>query len=336
MQPTIHDVARIAGVAASTVSRALRDDPRITEPTRLRVMEAVEELHYVPRAAAQSLAGVGICSIGMVLPQVTGSYYAELAVGFEARASELDCSVVVLQVGQGTDNRSRIRRMAGQVDALAFLAKSGADDELVARVARGRPTVTVARTQLPGVPAIFAENDNSAATLTQHLIDLGRTRFAFLGPVDRGSDIAIRYRGFTRALRQAGLEVPPNTEVQLDEDSGRRMARQMVADGLTHDAIVCGNDEIAVALVHELQEHGIEVPDAVSIVGWDDIRVSRYLRPGLTTVKQPVAQLGATAAEHLHHMLSRNPVDHRTVLPTHLVHRQSCGCPKPPAHHTHP
>ena len=143
MQPTIHDVARIAGVAASTVSRALRDDPRITEPTRLRVMEAVEELHYVPRAAAQSLAGVGICSIGMVLPQVTGSYYAELAVGFEARASELDCSVVVLQVGQGTDNRSRIRRMAGQVDALAFLAKSGADDELVARVARGRPTVTV-------------------------------------------------------------------------------------------------------------------------------------------------------------------------------------------------
>lgn len=330
MQPTINDVARLAGVAPSTVSRALRADPRITEATRLRVAEAVEQLHYVPSGAAQSLAGVGVRSVGMVLPQVTGSYYAELAVGFEARASELDCSVVVLQVGQDTDNRHRILRMAGQVDALAFLAKSGANDDLVARVAKGRPTVTVARTQLPGVPAIYAENDHSAAELTRHLVGHGRRRFAFIGPVDRGSDIAIRYRGFSRALREAGLAVPGNIDVTLDEDSGRRLARQMVDAGLEHDAIVCGNDEIAVALVHELQELGIDVPREVSVVGWDDIRVSRYLRPGLTTVKQPVAQLGATAAELLDQMLSRNPVEDRIVLPTHPVLRESCGCPREP------
>ncbi|MCC2594686.1 LacI family transcriptional regulator [Tessaracoccus sp. OS52] len=328
MLVTIYEVARRAGVATSTVSRALRNDPRITEGTRLRVQQAAEELHYVPRAAAQALAGSPVRSLGMVLPVVTGTYYAELAVGFESRASELDCSVVLLRADPSADQRQALRRLTSHVDALAFMARSAATDALVAKAATGRPTVTVARTQLPGLPAIYAESEQSATRLTRHLVELGRTRFAFVGPVDPGSDIAARYRGFSAALGEAGLETPSNISVELDEDNGRRLARRLVDDGLVHDALVCGNDEIAVAIVYELQELGVDVPADISVVGWDDIRVSRYLRPGLTTVRQPVAQLGATAAEHLHQMLSGSPVDDVTVLPTTLVHRESCGCSK--------
>ncbi|SDL13943.1 LacI family DNA-binding transcriptional regulator [Tessaracoccus oleiagri] len=323
---TIYEVAKEAGVSISTVSRALRNDPRISERTRGRVREAAESLDYLPSAAAQTLAGSSVRSLGMVLPHIKGTYYAELAVGFERRASELNCSAVLLLVGEDSDQRPAVRRLAGAVDGLAFMARSAATDELVTEVAKRRPTVTVARAQLPGLPAIYAESEDSAAELTRHLVDIGRTRFAFVGPIDHGSDIAARYDGFARALREAGFDVPPAIEVELEEGPGLQLARDLVAQGMPYDAIVCGNDEIAVAIVYELQELGVDVPAAVSVVGWDDIRVSRYLRPGLTTVRQPVAELGAMAAEHLHNLLSGTAVPDCTALPTALVHRESCGC----------
>lgn len=327
MHATIYEVALRAGVSTSTVSRALRNDPRITQSTRERVQEAADELHYVPRAAAQSLAGSPVLALGMVLPHLRGSYYAELAVGFESRASELDCAVLLLRADPAVDTRTAIRQLAGRVDALAFMARSVVSDELVAKVAPGRPTVTVARAQVGDHPAIFAESQRPAAQLTQHLLDRGRRSFAFVGPVDAGSDIAARYSGFSAALTAAGMEVPPAIPVELDEAAGRRLARELVDGGLVHDALVCGNDEVAAAIIHELQDLGVDVGSDIAVVGWDDIRVARYLRPGLTTVRQPVADLGALAAEHLHRMLTGSPVTGVTVLPATVVHRQSCGCP---------
>ncbi|MGV8844883.1 LacI family DNA-binding transcriptional regulator [Tessaracoccus sp.] len=326
MARNIYAVAERAGVSTSTVSRALRGDPRIRESTRERVEQAAADLHYVPHAAAQRLAGMPVRALGVVLPHIEGTYYAELAVGFETRASELETSVLLLLANPRSDQRSAVRRLVGQVDGVAFMAMSSATDELVSELAQRMPVVTVARTQLSGVPSIFAESAKSAEALTSHLIELGRTRLAFVGQVDSGSDIEARYRGFAAALRGAGLEVPPTISVAMDEDTGRGLARELVARGLEYDALVCGNDEMAVALVHELQELGVEVPQRISVVGWDDIRVSRYLRPGLTTVSQPVAQLGALAAEHLHRLMAGEQPDDQVVLPTTIVHRQSCGC----------
>lgn len=323
---TIYSVAQRAGVSASTVSRALRGDSRIRESTRQRVEEAAAELRYVPQAAAQRLAGRPVHALGVVLPHIEGTYYAELAVGFETRASELDMSVLLQLVNVKSDQRAALRRLVGQVDAVAFMGMSAATDEIITEISQRMPTVTVARSNLAGVPAIFAESITSADELTTHLLALGRRAPAFVGQVDSGSDIEARYLGFSAALERVGIEVPPSMGVPMDEDTGRQLARELVADGLVHDALVCGNDEIAVALVHELQELGIDVPSQISVVGWDDIRVSRYLRPGLTTVSQPVAQLGALAADHLHRLLAGEPVDDRTVLSTTIVHRQSCGC----------
>ena len=326
MSGNIYAVAEKAGVSTSTVSRALRGDPRIRQSTRERVEQAAAALHYVPQAAAQRLAGSPIRALGVVLPQFEGPYYAELTVGFETRASELETSVLLLLANPKFDQAAAVRRLVGQVDGVAFMAMSAATDALIARVAERMPVVTVARTQLPGVPAIHAESSVSADALTSHLIKRGRTRLAFVGRVDPGSDIEARYEGFSAALRRAGLPLPPSINVAMDEDTGRHLARDLVARGLEYDALVCGNDEIAVALVHELQELGVDVPHQVSVVGWDDIRVSRYLRPGLTTVSQPVSQLGAMAADHLHRLLAGERVDDRVVLPTTIVHRQSCGC----------
>lgn len=326
MSRNIYAVAEKAGVSTSTVSRALRGDPRIRQSTRERVERAAAEVGYVPQAAAQRLAGKPIRTLGVVLPHIEGTYYAELAVGFETRASELETSVLLLLANPKSNQQTAVRRLVGQVDGMAFMAMSDATDQLVAEIALRMPVVTVARSHLPGVPAIFAESHGSADSLTSHLVDVGRTRFAFVGQVDPGSDIEARYAGFSAALRRAGLPVPEPIGVPMDEETGRGLAQEMVAQGLRHDALVCGNDEIAVALIHEMQELGVDVPGRISVVGWDDIRVSRYLRPGLTTVSQPVAQLGALAVDHLHQLLAGERPDDRVVLPTTIVHRQSCGC----------
>lgn len=326
MAMNIYAVAEMAGVSTSTVSRALRGDPRIRQATRERVEEAAAALHYVPQAAAQKLAGSAVRALGVVLPHIEGTYYAELAVGFETRASELDTSVLLLLANPKSNQGAAVQRLVSQVDGIAFMAMSAATDTLVSRVAQRMPVVTVARTQLSGVPAIYAESRTSADDLTSHLIALGRTRLAFVGEVDPGSDIEARYHGFSLALNRAGLPVPPTISVPMDEHHGRKLAGDIVAAGLENDGFVCGNDEIAVALVHEFQNLGIDVPGQVSVVGWDDIRVSRYLRPGLTTVSQPVAQLGEVAAGHLHRLMAGERVDDRIVLPTNIVHRQSCGC----------
>ncbi|MDN5570292.1 MAG: LacI family transcriptional regulator [Propionibacteriaceae bacterium] len=329
MTPNIYEVAEKAGVSASTVSRALRGDRRIPDATRHRVERAASSLNYVPKLAAQVLAGTGYRTLGMVLPHIEGTYYAELAVGFETRASELDLSVVVLQANHNAERDHAIRRLVGQCDAVAFLAKSAASDDLVAEVARTRPTLTVARTHLPGIPSIYAESAGPAAELTRHLLDRGRRRLAFVGPVDPGSDIEARYRGFGRALIESGIAVPDPIGVPMDEPAGRELARRLIDQHLPFDALVCGNDEIGVAIVHELQDLGVDVPGDVAVVGWDDIRVSRYLRPGLTTVAQPLTTLGALAAEQLHHLLEGRAVEDKTVLSTSIVHRQSCGCADP-------
>lgn len=128
--------------------------------------------------AAQVLAGSGVRVLGMVLPHMAGTYYAELAVGFETRASELDCSVLILQANRVPDRRTAIRNLTGQADATAFMAKSAVPDQYIADTALNRPVVTVARTQLPGVPATYAESERSSEQLTSHLIATGRRRLA--------------------------------------------------------------------------------------------------------------------------------------------------------------
>lgn len=322
----IYEVAQRAGVSTSTVSRALRDDPRIRQGTKDRVVQAARELSYVPQAAAQVLAGKKLRTLGLVLPHIEGAYYAELTVGFETRAGELDMSVVLVLANPRTDQAAALSRLVGQVDGVAFMAMSAASDEMVAEVAKARPTVTAARSQIDGVPALFADGYDNARKLTAHLLECGRSRLAFIGPVDSGSDIETRYLGYCDALADAGMEAADPIVTDMDEEHGRVLARELVKRGLEYDALVCGNDEIAVALVDEMSELGVKVPEELAIVGWDDIRVSRYLRPRLTTVSQPVYRLGELAAEHLANLVDGKEVPDTVVLPTEIVHRESCGC----------
>ncbi|MDF3045299.1 MAG: LacI family transcriptional regulator [Ornithinibacter sp.] len=317
---TIYSVAERAGVSIATVSRVLQDSGVVSERARRQVLEAVEELDYVPSGAARSLAVRQHDTYGLLLPELSGPYYSELLVGFETRAGELGRGVMLL-LGGARDLAKPFSTLASRVDAICVFGG------LAAHIGRStRPVVVVAGGAPPGVEAITAENVDSAHELTDHLLAHGRTRLLFVGDTTAAPDVLERYEGFTQAHEDRGLRAAEPVHVEFRERDGIVVAERLLAGDLAADGLVCCNDEVALAIMARLTDAGMDVPDDVAVVGWDDVMTAR-VRPGLTTVRQPVHQLGALAADRLHELVGGAPPRAtRHVLPTELVIRGSCGC----------
>lgn len=325
---TIYSVAAHAGVSIATVSRVIQRPEVVSVTTRQRVLDAIDVLSYVPVSAARSLAVRHHEAHGLVLPELSGPYYAELLMGFEARAAELGQSVILLLGDTKSDLPRAIRQLATRVDALAMFGDA-VDEPSVQRVLRaGKPVVVIAGEHHAGVESIAAENISSAAQLTEHVLSHGRKRLLFVGDPDAAPDTASRYGGFVQAHRSRRRKAADPVRIAFRENDGAVFADRMLAGAYRADALVCANDELALSIMTRLQDAGRMVPDDVAVVGWDDVMTARYVRPGLTTVRQPVAGLGRLAAERLNELVRGADVNATPqVLPTRLVLRQSCGCP---------
>ena len=325
---TIYSVAERAGVSIATVSRVLQGVGVVSESTRQKVLTAVDELNYVPLGAARSLAVRHHEAHGLVLPELSGPYYSELLMGFESRAAELGQSVILMLTEGKSDIARAVRQLATRVDAIAVLGSAAMPPD-VARALHGRkPVVIIAGEPQEGIECVCAENLHSSQELTSHVLDHGRRRLLFVGDPDGAPDISERHAGFVAAHTDRGLEAADPVRVPFREGAGLEVAQRLLAGDLTADAVVCANDELALSIMTCLQDAGRDVPGDVAVVGWDDVMTARYVRPGLTTVRQPVHDLGVIAAERLHRrVFGAPPRLERQVLPTQLVIRGSCGCP---------
>lgn len=330
---TIYAVADLASVSIATVSRVLQGSPVVTEKTRQKVLAAVETLDYLPSGAARSLAVRQHDTFGLVLPEMNGPYYADLLVGFETRAAELGQSVMLVLTGAKGDGGKAVRTLASRVDGIAVM---GTDTSRLGH--SSKPIVVVAGDARPGVEVITTENTDSARRLTDHLLgDHGRTRLLFVGDPDAAHDVLERHAGFVAAHEARGLEPAPPVLAPFREAAGTAVADRILAGDLEADALVCSNDELALAVMSRLVDAGTDVPGAIAVVGWDDVMTARYVRPGLTTVRQPVREVGAIAADRLHDLVSGAPSTAQLhVLPTEVVIRSSCGCPGGPLAPTSP
>jgi LacI family transcriptional regulator, galactose operon repressor len=283
----------------------------------------------VPLGAARSLAVRHHEAHGLVLPELSGPYYSELLMGFESRAAELGQSVVLMLAGGKADLPRAVRQLAARVDGLAMLGSAAIPESAVRALQGSKPLLLIAGDPREGVEAISAENTESARALTLHLLDHGRRRLLFVGDPGSGPDIRDRYLGFVQAHEsRPGPTAAEPVRIQLREADGTRLAERLLAGDVDADALVCANDELALSVMARLQEGGKAVPDDIAVVGWDDVMTARYVRPGLTTVRQPVRELGAMAADRLHELVTgASPRDGLQVLSTELVLRASCGCP---------
>ena len=325
---TIHAVARKAGVSAATVSRVLQGSAPASDTTRAKVFAAARELSYRPPVRRRSPVATRHEAHGLVLADLSGSYYSELVTGHQSTAAELGQGVVLVVTRRRSDVSEAVRDLAKRVDGVVIGANT-VPDSVAHSMSRSLPVVLLTRQDVAGCDSVRTENLESAAVLTSHLFEHGRSHLVFVGDPDASPDVAERYAGFRTAhvAAQVPMRRPP-LRVPLIEGAGVQVAEEILRRRVKLDGLVCGNDELALAIMKRLQDNGVRVPDDLAVVGWDDVSAARYISPGLTTVRQPIRDLGRLAAAHLHALIvGGQPLDGPSVLPSQVVIRSSCGCP---------
>jgi DNA-binding LacI/PurR family transcriptional regulator len=329
---TIHDVAAAAGVSIATVSRALNGGARISAQTRQRVLDIVDGLGYQPNDLARSLLAGSSGTIAVILPDITNPFFPELVKAVE---EEVNRRGNLLLLCHSADDEQKaladlIQLRRKQVDGVIVLGGQLSGDRL-AGVVQGLAVVTVDRdVRLPGVSSVQSDHRGGARAATQHLLDLGHTQVAFVGGPKGLSVSRDRQRGYRDALKRAGIAHDPALESPGDflEDGGYLATKALLAKPAKFTAVVAGNDLTAIGVMAALLEAGRTVPDDVSVVGYDDIRLASYVRPRLTTVRQSTGDLGRRAAALLYEAISgtrTTPV--HEVLPVDVVIRESSAAP---------
>jgi LacI family transcriptional regulator len=291
-------------------------------------MSVARELGYSPPDRSRFSSAVRHKAHGLVLADLTDPYSSELVMGMESAAAALGQSLVLLLTRRRPNAAEAVRELTKHVDGVVLGANT-VPDSLAHSLSRVLPVVLLARDDVAGCDSLRADNLENAALLTSHLFEHGRSHLAFVGDPDTSPAVAERYAGFRRAHAAAGVPLRrPPLRVPLIEEAGAQVAQEIMRRRVKIDGLVCGNDNLALGILQCLQSNGVRVPDDLAVVGWDDITAARYISPTLTTVREPMHDLGRLAASQLHARIGGGqPVGPAQVLATQLVLRSSCGCP---------
>jgi LacI family transcriptional regulator len=318
---TVREIARLAGVSVATVSRVYNGVGQVAPETRQKVLDAIEATGYRPDPLGRALAAGRHGAVGLVFPGMSGPYFAELIQGFESEAVRARSSVHILCTHMRDDSEIQVIEMARRVDGVAVLGGTVADEALV-KLADLVPTVVMAGDGPGTASSIRTENRDAMATLTTHLlVDHELRDLVFVGTPEGSPDVQERYLGFTRAHQDLGLTPAQPFRVAMESHDGVLAADQLLDRDVPPEAMMCANDEIAFGALIAALGRGLRVPQDLVITGFDDAPMSALLTPPLTTVRQPVRELAARAAD----MLLSN-IREDVLLPTDLVIRESCGC----------
>ena len=392
VRSTIYEVARRSGVSTATVSRVMADGTGFSAATRDRVRATAAELGWFPNGPARGLASRRTGIVGLIFPDLGGSpaaddgrvgaaggpagaaggpagaagglgaaeeespLYVDQVIRGAERAATAAGNAVLIAATQTESGRKLAMSVAAKVDGLVVLARSLPDEDIVT-ISRTVPVVLLASRLAAGAAGcVRADNRGGSRAITEHLITAHRiTELAFLSGPDGSPDSDERFAGFGEALRAAGLPVPrrPAASGGFTESGGEQAVRRLLAAGGRPRAIVCGNDEMALGALTALRDARLRVPADVAVTGFDDIAAARHVRPGLSTVRQPMRALGERSVRLLldriaaqdepspdepspdepspdepsHDKHSDDKHSQVAVLPVELVIRRSCGCP---------
>ncbi len=334
--PGIEDVAALAGVSTASVSRALNEPARVRPATRQRILAAIDQLGYVPDAAARALSSRRLRTIGAVVPTLDNAIFATGINALQRRLAQRGFTLLVAssEYDQGEELREAHALMARGVDGL-MLVGAAHPPALYEALTRKRLPFVNCWTYAPDapVPSIGFDNRKAMHTVVDYLVGLGHRRIGmisgFTAENDRARD---RLVGVREALAHHGLEIEPGHLVEraYEVRDGREAARMLLRLPDAPTALICGNDVLAMGALFEAQAQGIAVPRALSIVGFDDLPMSSSLVPPLTTVRVPVAEMGRRAADYLLDRIAGHAPPAHSELQADLVIRGTTARPIAP------
>ena len=323
--PTIYDVAKRAGVSAATVSRALNSLASVRPATRDKVLRAMDELDFVPNTVARGLS-IGKHGILSLL-------YTDIVIrGAEIRAAEKGYALLLSSFDEThPSGMSALLSLTGTVDGLIVLDRVVGDDD-VAFLARRIPVVLLAgRGNSSEAITVRTDNEQAMAALCEHLVGVhGITRLGLVNGSMESPDAVARDRALRVACATLGASLEELDVLQggwTSAGAEAAMRSRLTLDAPLPQVFVCTNDQMAVGAIYAMQEAGLRVPEDVAVTGFDDITLTRYFNPPLTTIRQSGGLLGAIAVDSLVATIDGDEELARTVvLPTELVVRSSCGC----------
>lgn len=332
-RPTLEEVAARAGVGRGTASRVINGSPRVSAHTREAVEAAVAELGYVPNRAARALAGNRTDAIALVVPESESSFFAEpyfsdIVRGVGAALADTEMQLLLTLVGSDRERRRLAQYLtAHRVDGV-LLVSVHADDPLPDLLEQlGMPAVMNGRrSATEPLPSVDSDNFEGARGAVEHLASRGRRSIATItGRLDVYASQR-RLDGYRKAISEAGLEPDERLIAPADfsEEGGVRAMRELLARRPDVDAVFAASDLMAAGARQVLREAGRRIPDDVALIGFDDSAVARHMDPALTSVRQPIEEMGRTMTRVLLDMIAgRSDERPQIVLPTELVVRDS-------------
>jgi LacI family transcriptional regulator len=327
---TIHDVAARAGVSVATVSRVLNGKQLVREETSRQVLDAAKLLRYVPNVAARSLSLRSSQTIGVVLPDVHGEFFSEVIRGIDVAARGEGYHILVSgSHSDAVEMFEVLEAMRGRVDGVIVMAPDLATGNLRDAISGDLPAVLLNSAD-KSHDAITIDNYGGARAMMRHLAQLGHERIAFVTGPEHNADARERLRGYRQAMRSAKMPARA-LEVAGDfaEQSGYAAAMQLLERDPRPTAVFAANDSMAVGVLAALAARRIRVPRDMTVVGFDDIPIARYVAPPLTTMSVDIADLGRRAFAVLRGAINGNTqLKQQECIGTTLVVRKSCGAPE--------
>lgn len=330
-QPTIEDVAQEAGVSTATVSRVLNRPESVREGLRLRVLEAVTLLGYVPHAGARALKLQRSGTVGAIFPTIDNAIFAQAIDALQQRLADGGLQLLIATSGYDVDTEARqaMNLVTRGADALV-LCGAGQSPRLLQFLAQREMPAVHAMIYPPpeGRVCVGIDNTKAIGKAVRYLLDLGHRRIAMLAGVTRDNDRSTaRVAGARDALLHAGIKFPSGylVERKYALADARDGFRALMANHPAPTAILCGNDVLAFGAMLEAATMGIAVPQSLSVVGFDDLEMARHFRPALTTLHVPTNRLWQTVADRVISWLEKAPVPDATEFDVELVVRGSTG-----------
>lgn len=330
MTVTIYDVAREAGVSMATVSRVVNNNPNVKPQTRKKVFEAIEKLGYRPNAVARGLASKKTTTVGVVIPDISNQIFAEVARGIEDIATMYHYNIILSNADKKKEREIRVVNtlLEKQVDGLLFMGGTITEDHINAFNTASVPIVLCATSgESKVIASVDIDHEQAAYDAVKYVIDQGHTKIAMIsGPLEDLTNGYARFQGYKRALEEANLPLREEY-VRIGNyryESGLEVSQYFLELAERPTAIFTATDEMAIGTIHKIQDYGLNVPDDISVISVDNIRMASMVRPQLTTVAQPMYDIGAVSMRLLTKLMKKEDVeDNQVILPHELIVRHS-------------
>ncbi|MDF2937250.1 MAG: catabolite control protein [Paenibacillaceae bacterium] len=330
MTVTIYDVAREAGVSMATVSRVVNNNPNVKPQTRKKVFEAIERLGYRPNAVARGLASKKTTTVGVVIPDISNAIFAEVARGIEDIANMYHYNIILCNADKRKEKEIRVINtlLEKQVDGLLFMGGVVTDEHLQAFQTSTVPIV-LCGTTVEGntMAAVDIDHEQAASDAVKLLLDKGHRRIGMIsGTLQDPNNGFSRYNGYKHALEEAGVAFDESL-VRIGNyryESGIEAMKYFLDLPERPSAIFSATDEMAIGAIHAAQDAGLAIPGDISVISVDNSRMASMVRPLLTTVAQPMYDIGAVSMRLLTKLMNKENVEKGKITLSHeVIQRQS-------------